>query len=129
MQTPYSSGTSAGPHLGGFSFASAGRTLRSPTQVEMNGTHEGAVASVCQGRHHQPSAVAQVLIPILHLSIHHTHWDAQVLRVIVHILAAVQFVRQGTQAIRTVTGDKYSTLTSGYGQEAAGIYGLLAAML
>lgn len=81
-------------HLGGFSFASAGRTLRSPTQVQMDGTHEGAVAAVSQGRHHQASAVPQVLIPILHLSIHHAHWDAQVLRVIVEILAAAHTVRQ-----------------------------------
>lgn len=60
----------------------------------MDGTHEGAVAAVGQGRHYQAGAVAQVLVPILHLSIHHAHWDAQVLRVVVQVLAAVQTVRQ-----------------------------------
>lgn len=81
-------------YLGGFGFTGAGRALRSPTQVQMDGTHEGAVAAVSQGRHHQAGAVAQVLVPILHLSIHHAHRDAQVLRVTVQVLAAGQTVRQ-----------------------------------
>ena len=98
---------SSRPHLGGFSFASAGRTLRGATQVQVNGTHEGAVAAVCQGRHHQSSAVPQVLIPVLYLSVHHAHWDAQVVRVIVQVLAAAQTVRQDKH-IKVHIGSQHS---------------------
>ena len=72
--------------LGGLSLASACWALRGPTQVQVNGPHERAVAAVSQGGHHQPHAVAQVLIPVLHLGIHHAHWDRECLWVIVQIL-------------------------------------------
>ena len=108
---------SSRPHLGGFSFASAGRTLRGATQVQVNGTHEGAVAAVCQGRHHQSSAVPQVLIPVLYLSVHHAHWDAQVVRVIVQVLAAAQTVRQDKH-IKVHIGSQHSHRTAGLSQEA-----------
>ena len=72
--------------LGGLSFASACWALRCTPQVQVNGTHESAVAAVSQGGHHQPHAVAQVLIPILHLSVHHAHRDRECLWVIVQIL-------------------------------------------
>ena len=75
------------PHLGSFSFASAGRALRSTTQVEVDSTHECAVAAVSERRHHQAGAVPKVLIPILHLGIHHAHWNCQILGVIVQVLA------------------------------------------
>lgn len=73
--------------LGGFSLASACGPFRGTPQVEVDGSHEGTVAAVSQGCDHQASAVTQVLIPVLHLCIHHAHRDGQRLRVIVQVLA------------------------------------------
>lgn len=78
---------SGGACLGGFSLASACRPFRGTPQVQVDGSHQGAVAAVSQGCDHQASAVTQVLVPVLHLSVHHAHRDGQRLRVIVQILA------------------------------------------
>ncbi len=69
--------------LGGLSLASTSGAFWGTTQVEVNCSHESAIAPISKRCDHQPGAVTQVFIPILHLCIHHTHWDGQCLRVIV----------------------------------------------
>jgi hypothetical protein len=39
---------------------------------------------------HQPSTVAQVLVTVLYLSIHHPHYNGQVVRVLIEVLQTVQ---------------------------------------
>ena len=80
--------------LGGLCLASSGRALWGASQVEVNGSHEGAVAPVGEGRDHQARAVAKILIPVLDLSIHHANGYGRLSWLVRQILQGMQGMYQ-----------------------------------
>ena len=61
------------PYLCGFRLAGTSRAGWSTTKLEMEGTGEGQVATVSQGRDDETSTVSKVLVAVGKLSIHCTH--------------------------------------------------------
>ena len=60
-------------YLNSFSLSGAGRSSRCSSELEVEGSSEGQVTPVCEGRDHQTARVPEVLVAVHKLGIHSSY--------------------------------------------------------